>query len=415
MPTPIADLLGVRGFRFTRSDALFKVPAGVHAVWLSAVGAASEVPGSIGVNGTLPRGFANAPLAVSPGDHIRVRVGGRPELDGTYGLGIFEKRWRMGVAGGWNGGGNGGGGSPPSVAVFGTIVGTGGGGATTFHLIPAGQSPNSTLGDLVAVAPGEGALGGPGAANWTVGIQTYTIPTDTIIIDADSMAYRLASPASFSFAGDPVPDAGSPEFIGDYTDDDTIPPPLWASAPRTPLWHTLGEPWDPPDGFFTSQAVTVGNAGESFRGGHGRSVGDWGTPGGGGGYGGGASGSFIHAEGNDGADFTVDAIQGARHGGFLLPIERPAGWDSGPLVDEDGTILTTVVDDVEAPLLYLPVGSPESAWDPFGIYDFTNDDFIGGDPGTLLGHGSARIQWAKDPKRTRWIVGHVGWGRNNGW
>ena len=300
MIPPLEDVTGVRGYGFTGTDKLFKVPAGVHTVWVSAVGAASEVPGSSGNDGTLPCGFANAPVPVDPGDILRVRVGGRPDLIGTYGEGAFERRWRMGIDGGWNGGGRGGGGSGDTTAVFDYLAGTGGGGATTFHLIPAGQSPNSTLGELVAVAPGIGGLGGPGGANWTVGTQTRGGSVDDLVIIAlNGVTARLASPGSFSFAGEPVPAAASQENIGAFFAGEVIPGPTWASTPRTPVWHSLDEPWDPPEGFFAMQAVTIGNIGESFRGGYGRSIGDWGTPGGGGGYGGGASGSFVHAEGTD--------------------------------------------------------------------------------------------------------------------
>ena len=423
MVDPIPDLAGVRGFRFTGADQLFKVPPKITSVWLSGIGGGgAAITRQFGE--WWPRGLANVPLVVEPSDHIRVRVGGRPEIVGRDDDGVVDFEWKLSTTGGWNGGGNGGGtwGGDP-IGNPGEIHACGGGGATTFHLIPAGANPVSTLGDLVAVMPGapgtlRGFLGALGLVYTTDGT-----PLDILRLYDKGPDYLYAAASAFSFAGDPPPAAETAEYLGALPDIADMPLP--ESTPPTPTWITLDDPVDVTGGtgatFTTGQDVSLGNPGESFKGGAGRRfAGAAATPGGGGGYGGGASGSRLTVDGadtltisGDPRDLTFDLAMGARHGGFLLPIDRPDDWDSRPPIDPDGVILTTTLDDVEAPLLYLPVAG--SSEDPFGVYDFTDADIKGDNPDTMRGHGSARIQWARDPKRARWRVGHVGWGRNNGW
>jgi hypothetical protein len=171
----------------------------------------------------------------------------------------------------------------------------------------------------------------------------------------------------------------------------------------------------------SAQDVSLGNPGESFKGGHGRWFsGAAATAGGGGGHGGGASGSRLRVEGDDDYEslpepttVLIDLAQGARHGGYLLTIPEPDGWSDAGGLSAGDTIATVEAGGVTADILVL--ASAVGGFDPFSVYDFTNADLGGTKIDTMLGHGSARIQWAADPKRAKWRVGHVGWGRNNGW
>lgn len=430
MVAPLDGLAGVRAYGFTGRDQLFRVPDKVTAVWLSGIGGAgAALTRQFGE--WVPRGLANVPLTVEPKSHIRVRVGGRPDIVGRYDVspGGIDFEWKLSTEGGWNGGGNGGGTWGREVSgAFGEIHACGGGGATTFHLIPPGANPLVEVGELVAVMPGapgtlRGILGTFGFA-----YNDFDQPVEFTTNDVGPDR-RLSAPSTFSFAGDPPPPPDATEYLGTYPDNADLPTPL--TTPSTPCWHLLEDPVDvygttgasfagPPD-------VSLGNPGESFKGGPGRRVGEAAaTAGGGGGYGGGASGSRLTVRGSaipifgegDPRDLTFDLAMEARHGGFLIPLDRPEGWGDRDLVDADGTILTTELEGIEAPLQYLPVVSssyPGADANPFGAYTDAEMDLLGEDPDTMTGHGSARIQWAKDAKRARWRVGHVGWGRNNGW
>lgn len=427
MLDPIDALAGVRAFGFTGKDQYFKVPPKVTTVWLSGIGGSGAVPtGQFGE--WIPRGIANMPLAVEPGSHIRVRVGGRPDILGRYDEspgGVYWE-WKLSTNGGWNGGGNGGGTwERGSLGGFGEIHACGGGGATTFHLIPPEANPLSTVGDLVAVTPGapgtlRGFLGSLGVIELDSGVMV-----DFLAYDVGGNV-SLSAAAAFSFTGEPPPVAGAPEDLGSYTEYDLLPIPT--TTPLTPWWHDIELPIEVTGGsggsltFDGPSDVSLGNPGESFKGGPGRRFGGaTATAGGGGGYGGGASGARLVVTGQDATlipgpprDLTFDLAMEARHGGFLLPVERPEGWEDRDPIEADGTIMMMDAGGVEAPLLYLPVASAGDA-NPFGAYEFTEADFQGDNPDTLLGHGSARIQWARDRKPPGWHVGRIGWGRNNGW
>lgn len=417
MVDPIPDLAGVRGFRFTGADQLFKVPPKITSVWLSGVGGGGAVPsGSFGALNLY--GFANAPLAVEPGDHIRVRVGGRPDIEGRYEIpnSFYDREWKLSTVGGWNGGGKGGGTWGGDWNGFwGEFHACGGGGATTFHHIPKGSNPLAVEGDLVAVAPGQGGTvrGYFATAGWLYRPypESGDEPPAYDILVGEPLGPPVARSA-VAFAGDPPPVHGAPEFLGAGLGGYSPP----TSVPPTPTWHVLPDPFG--DVTLTSaQDVSLGNPGESFRGGPGRWFsGAAATAGGGGGYGGGASGSRLNVEGDDDYEslpepttVLIDIAQGARHGGLLVPVDEPGGWGGSGLSDGD-TIATVEMDDVEANLTLI-----SGPFDPFEVYDFDNDDVSGRNIDTMLGHGSARIQWAADPKRARWRVGRVGWGRNNGW
>lgn len=416
----LEDVDGFTTYGFTGTDQLWEVPRGVSTVWLSLVGATATAG-----NLQVPRGFANAPLEVESGATLRIRVGGRPEIVGLTDSIPVGFRWRMSDEGGWNGGGDGGGGgvAPPTAAggYARWLVGQGGGGATTVHVVPPGSDPNAVLGELVAVAPGEGGNGW--LEYWLAGYDIRDDPdvgptqdrAPTALLSQRDWIAR----AAVAFADEEVADDAAPEALSlSYGPvGGVVTPPV--STPRTrAAVMDLPEPWgamSPLGGFFTSQEVTLGNAGESFQGGRGRILGGtWATPGGGGGYGGGASGAYIEAVGSDddpfSPGFTIKAIQGARHGGLLLPMRRPAGWTAPTLIAPNSTLLVTDEGGVAAGVRYLPDYTDSAGGlDPFDLLDPDDD---GESTSTMIGHGGAAVQWVQGGG---WHVGRVGWGRANGW
>ena len=133
----------VTAFDFTGAPQAFQVPSGVCRIRIEVVGAAGGSGGTAGAPGA--GAAATAELAVTPGETLRVRVGG----SGGEAMGTTPG------AGGWNGGGAGGGALDP----WGR-AGSGGGGATDVRRGGDGLAHRIIVGAGGSGGAG-GAIGGP--------------------------------------------------------------------------------------------------------------------------------------------------------------------------------------------------------------------------------------------------------------
>ena len=136
-------------YTFTGSQQQFTVPAGISAVYVTAVGATGGSGGIYGAGGGAG-GTASGYLGVTPGETLYVEVGG----NGGNGVARASST-TLGVAGtgGFNGGGAGGT----------SQGGGGGGGASDVQTVPCGtECPGgpSALGSRLIVAGGGGGGGG---------------------------------------------------------------------------------------------------------------------------------------------------------------------------------------------------------------------------------------------------------------
>ncbi len=144
-------LIRTESFGYTGAEASFTVPAGVTELTVVATGARGGVhgvnPAPLTAGGRAAR--VSGDLAVTPGQVLLVRVGGR---------GVVPSN-RAGGAGGWNGGADGGATSatPP---LFGVRGGAGGGGATDLRTCGAGDPGCVPLDSRLLVAAGGGGSGG---------------------------------------------------------------------------------------------------------------------------------------------------------------------------------------------------------------------------------------------------------------
>ena len=134
-------------FDFTSSVQSFTVPAGVTSISVDAYGASgTTISSSRGGNGPIGKGGrVQANLKVTPGQVLKIYVGGAHHYTGSYPSGGGPSKYPT-IPGGWNGGGNG-----PSWNRIG--VGFGGGGATDIRI------GGTALANRVVVAGGGGGKG----------------------------------------------------------------------------------------------------------------------------------------------------------------------------------------------------------------------------------------------------------------
>ncbi len=173
-PATAAGSTGVALFSYTGGEQTFTVPAGVHSVYVSAVGGAGGAAGYPGNPGGLG-GVAAGDLSVSPGETLYVEVGGDGLTGDPSSGAVTPGTFNGGGAAGGSGGAGGGAsdvrtipaGAPGSVASRMVVAGGGGGGAYDDQGPSAGGNGGGLTGTAGTPSPGGGAggtqvAGGPG-------------------------------------------------------------------------------------------------------------------------------------------------------------------------------------------------------------------------------------------------------------
>ena len=210
-------------FQFTGAEQVFVVPAGVHSMAMTAVGAGGAAGG---VGDPMPVGsFYNGgpdgagglggrvavQVSVTPGVTLFVEVGGRPTTDPARCVPkSLSATAAVSCVGGWNGGGDGGSAEKASAPAANDLSYAGGGGGAS-DVRTVSRTGAGTLSSRLVVAGGGG--GGGGSDIGELNIDAATANGGAAGGNADSGGAAGAfAPGSGGAAGQPAgtSDGGSP-------------------------------------------------------------------------------------------------------------------------------------------------------------------------------------------------------------